>query len=123
MYAIAQIRSVFLADVAGETAPRPKPRLITALLAHASVGTSIAFIIGSQRRLRFAGLFWPCLAKTQGQAQPLTSRKLGAVVAMPDGTHIPVSDRTRSENRMVNDATLHSAQTKFPKEEYFRKRF
>jgi hypothetical protein len=35
------------------------------------VGMSIAFLIGSQRRLRFAGLFWPCLAKLRNKPGPL----------------------------------------------------
>ena len=61
--------------------------------------------------------FSHCWLKLRDRLKP-PSRKLGAVGAMPDGSHIPVSDRTRSENRMVNDATLHRAQTK-----YFRKRF
>jgi hypothetical protein len=71
IYAIAQIRSGLLADITREPASRAKPRLISAPRAHADIGTSIAFITCSQRRLRFAGLFWPHLAKTQGQAQPL----------------------------------------------------
>ena len=80
-------------------------------------GTSIAYQESVNEDCGSPDCFSHCWLKLRDRLKP-PSRKLGAVGAMPDGSHIPVSDRTRSENRMVNDATLHRAQTK-----YFRKRF
>lgn len=49
----------------------------------ASFGMLIALMMASQRRLRFAGLFWPCWAGTQGHKHRPPCGALGAVVAMP----------------------------------------
>ena len=122
-YAIAQIHSDFGAGLSRETAQRAKSRLISTCLASAlPLAHRLLLSMAVNEDCGSPDCFGHGLAETQGQAQSPSfeetrSRKPGAVVAMPDGSHIPVSDRTRSENRMVNDASSQSAQA-----QHFRKR-
>jgi hypothetical protein len=106
MYALGQSSGVFLGSCAGHGgAPAIFPhnysrfttfcrlacRLLSLLAVNEDCGSPDCF-----------GHAWPNSGTSPGPSM----RKPGAVVAMPRGSHVPVSDRMRFENRMTHDAII-----------------